>query len=98
MKRTALVMFAAASILATDVARAASADDQKWIAECMRDNAGAGVGTPIVRAYCACMTEAMSDNETRSVSGGSSRTRARQPPATSNRVGSRHRPSGPLLG
>ena len=68
MKRTALVMFAAASILATDVARAASADDQKWIAECMRDNAGAGVGTPIVRAYCACMTEAMSDNETRSVS------------------------------
>jgi hypothetical protein len=68
MKRTVLVMFAAASILATDVAGAARADDQKWIAECMKDNAGAGVGTPIVRAYCACMTEAMSDNETRSVS------------------------------
>jgi hypothetical protein len=68
MKRTVLVMFAAASILATDVAGAGSADDQKWIAECMKDNAGAGVGTPIVRAYCACMTEAMTDNETRSVS------------------------------
>ena len=34
----------------------------------MRDNAGAGVGAPIVRAYCTCMTDKMSENETRSVS------------------------------
>ena len=49
-------------------AQARSADDRKWIAECMRDNAGAGAGERIVRAYCECMTDAMDDNETRSVS------------------------------
>ena len=68
MVRTMLAVLAAASILATAAAQATSADDRKWIAECMRDNAGAGVGEPIVRAYCACMTDKMSENETRSVS------------------------------
>jgi hypothetical protein len=68
MKRTILVLLATAFVGATTVARATSADDRKWIAECMRDNAGAGIGEPIVRAYCACMTDKMSDNETRSVS------------------------------
>lgn len=68
MKRTILVLLAAAFVSAASVAQATSADDKKWIAECMRDNAGAGIGEPIVRAYCACMTNKMSDNETRSVS------------------------------
>jgi hypothetical protein len=65
MKRA---VFIVGLVVATSGALAQSADDRKWIAECMRDNAGAGVGTPIVRAYCACMTDKMSENETRSVS------------------------------
>jgi hypothetical protein len=68
MHRTTLVLLATASLLAANAAQAQSADDKKWVAECMRDNAGAGVGTPIVRAYCTCMTDKMSENETRSVS------------------------------
>ena len=68
MNRTFFVLLATASVLAVNAAHAQSADDKKWIAECMRDNAGAGAGTPIVRAYCTCMTDKMSENETRSVS------------------------------
>ncbi len=45
-----------------------NADDVKWINQCMEDNKGeAGAAPAVVRAYCVCMNEKMSNNETRSI-------------------------------
>jgi len=49
-------------------ASSSSADDRRWINQCMADNRGARVSTSIVRAYCSCMNDRMSNNETRSIS------------------------------
>ncbi len=46
----------------------ASADDRRWINQCMQDNRNARVSSSVVRAYCACMNDQMSNNETRSIS------------------------------
>ena len=45
-----------------------SADDRRWINQCMADNRGARVSTSVVRSYCTCMNNRMSNNETRSIS------------------------------
>ena len=63
--------FAFARVLATsavvgNVARA-DADDAKWIAQCVKDNADAKVAPEVVTAYCSCMTSKMDNNETQSV-------------------------------
>jgi hypothetical protein len=48
--------------------RAESADDRKWIAQCIADNqAERGATMEIINKYCACMNEAMDDNDTRTV-------------------------------
>jgi hypothetical protein len=45
-----------------------NADDLKWVNECIEDSKGEPGATPaIARAYCICMNEKMSDNETRSI-------------------------------
>jgi hypothetical protein len=45
-----------------------NADDLKWVNKCIDDNQGQPGGTPaVVRAYCMCMNEKMSDNETQSI-------------------------------
>jgi hypothetical protein len=50
------------------MAQSMSADDMKWINQCISDNRGEPGGTPaIVRAYCICMNEKMDNNETRSI-------------------------------
>lgn len=49
-------------------ASSSSADDRRWINQCMADNRGARVSTSVVRAYCSCMNDRMSNNETRSIS------------------------------
>ncbi|NKC32484.1 hypothetical protein HEQ75_16585 [Roseomonas sp. BU-1] len=46
----------------------ASADDRRWINQCLRDNRDAGVRTGVVRAYCTCMNDRMPNSETRSIS------------------------------
>jgi hypothetical protein len=46
---------------------AQSADDKKWVNQCLTDNKGATVSVDIVRKYCTCMNDKMSDNETRSI-------------------------------
>jgi hypothetical protein len=44
-----------------------SADDTKWITECVSDNKDEGQSAPVVLAYCTCMNSKMSNNETRSI-------------------------------
>jgi hypothetical protein len=43
-----------------------SADDVKWINQCIADNKG-GANEEVVRKYCMCMNEKMSDSETKSI-------------------------------
>ena len=47
-------------------AHAATADDVKWINQCVTDNKG-GAADDVVRKYCTCMNNKMSDNETQSI-------------------------------
>jgi hypothetical protein len=44
-----------------------SADDTKWITQCVADNKDEGQAAPIVLKYCTCMNNKMSNNETRSI-------------------------------
>jgi hypothetical protein len=70
MKIIAILLVAVAAIVLSRFASAQSmsADDLKWINQCITDNKGEKGGTPaIVRAYCICMNEKMDDNETRSI-------------------------------
>jgi hypothetical protein len=48
-------------------ATAETADDRKWVNQCVADNKDAKVDPDVVRKYCMCMNEAMDDNETRSI-------------------------------
>jgi hypothetical protein len=69
MKTLACVLAALAAMTFSNVASAQmTADDMKWINQCIGDNKGEAGGTPpIVRAYCICMNEKMDNNETRSI-------------------------------
>jgi hypothetical protein len=48
------------------LAQQLSADDVKWINQCIADNKG-GASDAVIRKYCICMNEKMDDNETRSI-------------------------------
>ncbi|TCR64892.1 hypothetical protein [Bosea sp. BK604] len=54
------------ALLAAQAASAQSADDTKWIGQCMVDNAG-GAADAVVRKYCTCMNNKMDNNETRTI-------------------------------
>lgn len=54
-------------VLAGTAALAQTADDRKWINQCLSDNSGAKVAASVVNVYCTCMNNKMSDNETRSI-------------------------------
>lgn len=45
----------------------ADADDDKWIAKCVRDNKDEGATVAVVQKYCACMNDKMDKNETASI-------------------------------
>ncbi len=68
MKLAALVLCLVASVMAGNAAfaQAVNADDVKWINQCVADNKG-GASDAIIRKYCICMNEKMSNNETRSI-------------------------------
>ena len=66
MKLTAFVVLVVGSIVGSNAALAATADDTKWINQCMKDNKG-GAKEEIVRKYCTCMNNKMDDNETQSI-------------------------------
>jgi hypothetical protein len=68
MKLAAFVLGLVASVMAGNAAfaQAVNADDVKWINQCVADNKG-GASDAIIRKYCICMNEKMSNNETRSI-------------------------------
>lgn len=63
---TLAALFVGAVCLSSS-AFAMSSDDRKWINQCLKDNGDAKVSATIVAAYCACMNDKMSENETRSI-------------------------------
>lgn len=67
MKTTALALFIAASALSASTAYAATADDVKWINQCVEDNKNEGAKKEVVLKYCTCMNNKMDNNETRSI-------------------------------
>jgi hypothetical protein len=67
MKLLVAALVAASCTLTVVQAVAATADDKKWIDQCVADNKGGGA-TDVVLKYCSCMNNKMSDNETQSIS------------------------------
>jgi hypothetical protein len=67
MKKIAFAALIGLSLFTTTAAFA-DADDMKWVAKCLRDNADAKVGVEIVTKYCTCMNNKMSSDETLSIS------------------------------
>ena len=61
------IIVAATFVAAPASAQKQSADDTKWITECVSDNKDEGQAAPVVLAYCTCMNNKMSNNETRSI-------------------------------
>jgi hypothetical protein len=62
------LLFAACLASGAALAQKLNADDVKWINQCIDDNKGEPGATPaIIRAYCMCMNEKMSENETQSI-------------------------------
>ena len=45
----------------------ADADDVKWVAQCLKDNAAAKVSVEVINKYCTCMNNKMDSNETQSI-------------------------------
>jgi hypothetical protein len=45
----------------------ADADDAAWIKKCVNDNKREGATAAVVAAYCSCMNNKMSSNETLSI-------------------------------
>jgi hypothetical protein len=62
-----LIVAMATAFSAPALAQKQSADDTKWITECVSDNKDEGQSAPVVLAYCSCMNNKMSNNETRSI-------------------------------
>jgi hypothetical protein len=66
MKPIAYALFLAGSVFASSAAFA-DADDAKWVAKCVADNADAKVAVEVVTKYCTCMNGKMSSSEVRSI-------------------------------
>ena len=61
-----LMLFGAVLAGQSASAQQMNADDLKWVNACIVDNKG-GASDAVIRKYCICMNEKMSDNETRSI-------------------------------
>jgi hypothetical protein len=68
MRLAVAVLLSVASLTASNAAFAQklNADDVKWINQCIADNKG-GASDAVIRKYCTCMNDKMSDNETQSI-------------------------------
>ena len=64
LKTPALLL--AAVVFAGNAAFAATADDVKWINQCVQDNKGDAKADVILK-YCTCMNNKMDNNETQSI-------------------------------
>lgn len=67
MRHTLFALVIAGSACIASSVFAQTADDRKWINQCLSDNQDAKVAASVVSAYCTCMNNKMSDNETRSI-------------------------------
>ena len=63
----AAALLVGASAYAVKPALAATADDVKWINQCVSDNKDEGAKREVVLKYCTCMNNKMDSNETRSI-------------------------------
>jgi len=66
MKLAAVILVLLGSLMAISMAHA-DANELRWIAKCLQDNANAKVATDVVIKYCTCMTDKMEKEETQSV-------------------------------
>ena len=60
-------IFGAAALAAGGPSLALSADDIRWITQCVRDSASYPVSDEVKLSYCTCMVSRMADSERRSV-------------------------------
>lgn len=67
MKIAAFAFALLGTVACAGFAQAQTADDAKWVAQCLVDNADAKVAKEIVVKYCTCMNEKMDNNETRTI-------------------------------
>jgi hypothetical protein len=69
MKTTSFAGIVLATFMAAAFgpAGAQTADDRRWINECITDNKDEGQTEAVIVAYCTCMNDRMSNSETRSI-------------------------------
>ncbi|WP_072369572.1 hypothetical protein [Hyphomicrobium sp. NDB2Meth4] len=66
--RAFALLIATAAVLVVPSAYAdTTEDDVTWINQCIADNKKEGATEDVVRKYCVCMNNAMSDSETKSI-------------------------------
>lgn len=65
LKVSAALLFAASTIVSSIAF--AGEDDETWINQCAADNKNANVPAAVVKKYCKCMNEKMSDDEMQSI-------------------------------
>ncbi len=63
----ALLIATAAMLTAPSAYADTTEDDVTWINQCIADNKKEGATEDVVRKYCVCMNNAMSDSETKSI-------------------------------
>ena len=68
MKSVITGLVATVMLASATLALAQSADDKKWVNQCIKDNKDEGAKAEVVRKYCVCMNDKMDENETRSIS------------------------------
>lgn len=62
--RTVLIL----AMITSVPAFAQTADDTKWINQCVQDNKDQGAKEEVVLKYCTCMNDKMDDNENQPIS------------------------------
>lgn len=64
---SALAVASSVFVMCSGLPAFANSDDAKWIKQCVDDNKDQGAKPEVVAAYCACMNNKMSSNETQSI-------------------------------
>ncbi|MBS0535696.1 MAG: hypothetical protein JSR72_16690 [Proteobacteria bacterium] len=69
MKHTIVALAAVATLAAAfgSAPARSDSDDVKWVGQCVKDNKDEGQTVEVITAYCTCMNNKMSSNETRTI-------------------------------
>jgi len=51
----------------TSSAAFANTDDMKWVGQCLIDNKDEGQSAEVIKKYCECMNDKMSEEETKTI-------------------------------